>query len=252
MLKIIISGCNGRMGQMLTKICNDNEDIQIVAGFDVKDNASAEYPIFANPEDFTGSADVLVDFSVPAALDPLLTFCVSKNIPAVLCATGYVQEQLEKIASASYHIPVFRSANMSLGINLIADLVKKVAETLGSDFDIEIVEKHHNMKVDAPSGTAIMLAEAIASALPYEPEYVYDRNSNYGPRGKKELGISSVRGGTIPGEHEVIFAGNQEVIEIKHTAYSREIFAVGAVRAARFMANIKAPGLYSMSDILNA
>ncbi len=252
MLKIIISGCNGRMGQMLTNVCNSFEDIKIVAGFDITENPNALYPVFTNPEDYTGEADVLVDFSAPAALDGILTFCMSRNMPAVLCATGYVQEQLEKIAAAAYHIPVFRSANMSLGINLMIDLVKKAAEILYEGFDIEIVEKHHNMKVDAPSGTAIMLAESVASALPYKPEYVYDRNSNYGPRGKNEIGISSVRGGTIPGEHEVIFAGNQEVLEIKHTAYSREIFATGAVRAAKFMANVKTPGLYSMKQILDA
>lgn len=252
MLKIIISGCNGRMGQMLTKTCDISEDIEIVAGFDIMDNNSCTYPVYTNPEDFKGIADVLIDFSAPAAINTLLPFCISRNLPAILCATGYVQEQLEKIASASYYIPIFRSANMSLGVNLIVDLVKRAAEILGDTFDVEIVEKHHNMKVDAPSGTAFMIAESIASALPYEPDYIYDRNSIYGPRGKKEIGISSVRGGTIPGEHEIIFAGNQEVIEIKHTAYSREIFASGALKAARFISGIEKPGLYSMKDILNA
>lgn len=251
MLKIIISGCNGRMGQMLSKTCESFEDIEITAGIDITGKNLYSYPVYSNIEDFNGSADVVIDFSSPAVLDSLLSFCVSKNMPVVLCATGYVQEQLEKIASASYHIPVFKSANMSLGVNVITDLVKRAAEVLYDGFDIEIVEKHHNMKVDAPSGTAIMLAESIASALPYKPEYVYDRNSNYGPRSKTEIGISSIRGGTLTGEHEVIFAGNQEVIEIKHTAYSREIFASGAIKAARFIAGVKAPGLYNMKDALN-
>lgn len=251
MLKIIISGCNGRMGQMFTKTCADFEDIEIVAGFDIADKGTCAYPVYTDPAFFVGDADVLVDFSVPTALDKILTFCIGKHIPVILCTTGYVQEQLEKIASAAYHIPVFKSANMSLGINLMSNLVKIAAEILGSEFDIEIVEKHHNKKVDAPSGTALMLADSISSALPSKPDYIYDRNSNYGPRSNNEIGISSIRGGTIPGEHEVIFAGNQEVIEIKHTTYSRELFATGAIRAARFITSVKEPGLYDMNDALN-
>ena len=188
--------------------------------------------------------------SAPTSLEGILSFCKQKNVPCVLCTTGYSDEQIAQIADAAKAIPVFRSGNMSLGVNLMTALVKKAAAVLGDSFDVEIVERHHRMKVDAPSGTALMLADAAAAALPHESEYVYDRQSVRQKRGQNEIGISSVRGGTIVGEHEVIFAGNDEVLELKHTAYSRNVFANGAVSAVIFMASVKQAGMYDMNDVL--
>jgi 4-hydroxy-tetrahydrodipicolinate reductase len=250
MLKIIISGCNGHMGQVVTRLCSEDPDIEIAAGFDINTAALSGYPVYANPSEFDGKADAIIDFSNPASLNALLSYCVTRNTPVVLCTTGYSTEQLAKIQAASEQIPIFKSANMSVGINLIADLLKKAAAVLGSGYDVEIVEKHHNRKVDAPSGTALMLADAVSSALPYGAEYVYDRHDRRQPRGKTEIGISAVRGGTIVGEHEVIFAGPDEVIEIKHTAYSREVFANGAIRAAKYLSGTTVPGMYDMNDVI--
>ena len=250
MTKIIISGCSGKMGQMVAQICEDKKDVEVAAGFDITGKACGNFPVFANPKDFKGEADVIIDFSSPAALDNLLTFCTDRNIPCVFCTTGYSGEQLVHISHLSEKVPAFRSGNMSLGINLLTALVKKAAAVLGDDFDVEIVEKHHNTKVDAPSGTALMLADAAASALPHDSEYVYERQSVRQKRAHNEIGISSVRGGTIVGEHEVIFAGKDEVIELKHSAYSRSVFASGAVAAAIYLANIKQPGMYDMNDVL--
>lgn len=250
MTKVIISGCNGRMGQTVAGICEGKDDIQVVAGFDISDNLSGKFPIYSNPKDFKGDADVIIDFSSPTALDDLLTFCTDCNIPCVFCTTGYSGEQLVHISHLSESVPAFRSGNMSLGINLLTVLVKKAAAVLGDDFDVEIIEKHHRMKVDAPSGTALMLADAAASALPHESEYIYDRHDVRQKRGHNEIGISSIRGGTIVGEHEVVFAGQDEVIELKHTAYSRSVFANGAVAAAVFLAKTDKPGMYDMSDVL--
>jgi 4-hydroxy-tetrahydrodipicolinate reductase len=247
--KIIISGCNGKMGQVVESICNADSEVTVVAGFDLN-QASRAYPVYVSPANFTGEADAVIDFSNPAALDGLLSFCVERNVPLVLATTGYSQEQLAKIEEAAKKIAIFRSANMSLGINVLLELVKKAASVLGDSYDIEIVEKHHNRKVDAPSGTALMIADAAASAVSYEPEYVFDRHSVRQSRDKKEIGISSVRGGTIVGEHEIIFAGRDEIIEIKHTAMSREIFANGAVRAAKYLAQGQAPGIYDMSRLV--
>lgn len=250
MPKIIISGCNGRMGRTVSAICAEKKDIKIVAGFDVNAAKLDSYPVYADPMEFVGDADAVIDFSSPSSLESLLTYCTSRKVPCILCTTGYSEEQLALILHTSQQIPVFKSGNMSLGINLLTALVKKAASVLGESFDIEIVERHHRMKVDAPSGTAMMLADAAASALPYEPKYVYERQSVREKRGKCEIGISAIRGGTIVGEHEVIFAGNDEVIELKHSAYSRSVFANGAVAAAEFMANIKEPGMYDMTDVL--
>lgn len=249
MPKIIISGCNGRMGQQVTAICRE-KGVEIAAGFDVCTEKKNHYPVYADPMEFGGSADVLVDFSVSSSLERILNYCKQKKLACVLCTTGYSEAQLVQIADAAKEIPVFRSGNMSLGINLLTALIKKAAAVLGDSFDVEIVERHHRMKLDAPSGTAIMLADAAASALPHKSDYVYERQSVRRERGVNEIGISSVRGGTIVGEHEVIFAGNDEVIELKHTAYSRNIFANGAVSAAVFMSNIKTPGSYDMNDVL--
>lgn len=250
MTKIIISGCNGKMGQMVSQICEGKNDVEVVAGFDVVGNVNGSFPVYTNPKDFKNEADVVIDFSNPAALNNLLIFCTDRNIPCVFCTTGYSGEQLVQISHLSEKVPAFRSGNMSLGINLLTALVKKAASVLGDNFDIEIVEKHHNTKVDAPSGTAIMLADAAASALPHKSEYVYERQSVRQKREHSEIGISSVRGGNIVGEHEIIFAGQDEVIELKHTAYSRSVFANGAVAAAIYLSNVKQPGMYDMNDVL--
>ena len=247
--KIIISGCNGRMGRVVESICEADPDVSVVAGFDVSLESRA-FPVFVSPANFTGEADAVIDFSSPAALDGLLAFALERKVPLVLATTGYSDEQLAQIDEASKHIPIFRSANMSLGIIVLLELVKKAAAVLGDSYDIEIVEKHHNRKVDAPSGTALMIADAAASALNFKPEYVYERHSVRQSRDKKEIGISAVRGGTIVGIHEIMFAGRDEIIEIKHTAMSREIFANGAVKAAKFLAGVSKPGMYDMSMLV--
>ena len=248
MMKIIISGCNGFMGRVVEDICAKEAELNVVAGFDVN-LSERPYPVFASPANFTGEADAVIDFSSPKALDGLLRFALERKTPLVLATTGYSDEQIADIVAASKTVPVFRSGNMSLGINVLIDLVKRSAAVLGETSDIEIIERHHNRKVDAPSGTALMIADAAKSALPYEAEYCYDRQSRRMARPKNEIGISSVRGGTIVGVHEVVFAGRDEVIEIRHTAMSREIFAVGAVKAAKFLLE-KAPGMYNMEQLV--
>ena len=247
MQKIIISGCNGHMGRVVADICATDPQVEVVAGIDILGQPNPNFPVFSSPAACDVEADAVIDFSHPSALASLLEMCQARNLPVVLATTGYDQAQLEAISEASTHIPVFRSANMSLGVNVLLDLVKKAASVLGLDYDVEIVERHHHRKVDAPSGTALMIADAAASALPYEPEYVYDRHSVRQPRGPHEIGISAVRGGTIVGDHTVIFAGRDEVIELSHHAASREEFASGAVRAAKFLTGVQAPGLYDMS-----
>jgi 4-hydroxy-tetrahydrodipicolinate reductase len=250
MLKMIISGCNGSMGRTVARLAAADAAIEVVAGFDVNTVKTDTFPVYADPMEFGGQADVAVDFSNPSALIGLLRYCVHKKLPIVLCTTGYDEQQLQAIREASEKVPVFRTGNLSVGINLALDLIKRACAFLGDGFDVEIVERHHRRKVDAPSGTALMLADAAKSALPYDAAYVFERESVRQPRAKTEIGISSVRGGTIVGEHEIIFAGLDEVIEIKHTAYSRDVFAVGAVRAAKFMAGKKKPRMYDMSDLL--
>ena len=250
MPKIILSGCNGKMGQVMTRMFGARDDCEVVAGIDINTEKKSTYPVYADPLEFGGSADVVVDFSSPEALDKLLGYCIKHKTPLVLCTTGYSPEQLAQINDAATQIPLFKSGNMSVGIILIANLLKKAAAVLGENFDVEIIERHHRMKVDAPSGTSVMLADAVASALPHPAEYVYERKSVRQQRGKNEIGISAVRGGTIVGEHEVIFAGQDEVIEFSHTAYSREVFANGAVTAALYMANITQPRIYDMNDAL--
>ena len=253
MLKVVISGCSGFMGKVLTRVAAAEPDINVVAGFDpVQSDPLPAYPIYTFPHVFIGDVDVIVDFSVPEALYELLPYAVERKIPLILCATGYSNEQLKEIDEAAAKIPVFRSGNMSLGINLLIDLIKRACAVLGDSYDVEIIERHHKRKVDAPSGTALMLAEAAASSLPHDAEYIYERESKREPRKKHEIGISALRGGTIVGEHEVIFAGLDEVIELKHTAASREVFAVGAIRAARFISKVNKPGLYNMGDVLNS
>ncbi len=248
MIKVIISGCNGHMGRVVKEICASDPEIDIVAGFDILGGSDHDFPVHTSPNLFQGEADVVIDFSHPAALTPLLTFCAKQKVAAVLATTGYTAEQLTEIDEAAKSVPIFRSANMSLGINVVVELIKKAAAILDG-YDIEIVERHHNRKVDAPSGTALMLADAAASAVPHDTQYIYDRSSVRHPRDKTEIGISAVRGGTIVGDHEVIFAGRDEVIELHHHAASREIFANGAVKAAKFLIG-KDHGLFNMADLV--
>ena len=238
------------MGRVVESLCSADPQVEVAAGFDVMGSMDRDFPVFSSPAQFQGKADVVIDFSSPAALDGLLAFAKSTGTPLVLATTGYSPEQVAQIGAAALEVPIFRSANMSLGINVLLELVKKAAAVLGSSYDIEIVERHHSRKVDAPSGTALMIADAAASACGHETEYVFERHSVRHSRDKREIGISAVRGGTIVGEHEIIFAGHDEVMEIKHTALSREIFAQGAVEAAKFMAAIQTPGLYDMSQLV--
>lgn len=247
MTKIIMNGCNGKMGQVISRIVAEDEACQIVAGFDIADNGTNPYPVYTNPTEFDGEADVVIDFSHPDSLEGLLTYCKSRKLPVIVATTGLSNQQKNIMEAASESIPVFFSANMSLGINLLIDLAKKATKLLGESFDIEIIEKHHNQKIDAPSGTALAIADAIAEDM--DAEYVYDRHTSRKKRKKSEIGIHAVRGGTIVGEHTVIFAGTDEIIELKHQAASKEIFAVGAVKAAKFLAG-KAPGMYCMNDLI--
>ena len=238
------------MGRVVADICANDPDVEVSAGIDLMAQPMDGFPVFSSPAACTAGGDAVIDFSHPAALNGLLDFCLSRKIPVVLATTGYSDEQLAQIDEAAKSIPVFRSANMSLGINVLLDLVKRAAALLGDGFDVEITERHHSRKLDAPSGTALMLADAAASALPYEAQHVYDRYSVRKPRDKREIGISSLRGGTIVGDHSVVFAGRDEVIEFSHHAASREVFAVGAVKAAKFLAEVNAPGMYNMSHLI--
>lgn len=250
MTKIILRGCNGKMGRVITEMLNEDETAEIVAGIDISKGKQDKYPVFYNFSQCNVPADVIIDFSSPVNVRDMLDFAVDHGIGIVLCTTGFSKEDQKLIEEASKLIPILRSANMSMGINLLSKLVKEAAKILAdSGFDIEIIEKHHNKKVDAPSGTALALADAINDALDNKYEYVYDRTGIRAPREKHEIGISAVRGGTIVGEHTVIFAGNDEVIEIKHTAYSKAIFAKGAIQAAKYLPGKKA-GIYSMSDVI--
>ena len=250
MLKIIISGCNGHMGRVVESLFAGDPAVEVCAGFDVLGSSDREFPVYTSPAQFTGQADAVIDFSSPAALDGLLEFARARKVPLVLATTGYTPEQEAQVGAAALEVPIFRSANMSLGINVLLELVKKAASVLGNSYDIEIVERHHRRKVDAPSGTALMIADAAAQSCGHEAEYVFERHSVRQSRDKKEIGISAIRGGTIVGEHEIIFAGHDEIMEIKHTALSREIFAQGAVEAAKFIAGVDKPGLYDMSYLV--
>ena len=250
MVKIIMHGCNGKMGQVITDMVKNDDTAEIVAGIDVVDNRDNGYPVFTDIDACDVPADVIVDFAAAVAVDKLLDYSVKHKIPVVLCTTGLSEAQIAKVEEASRKVAVLRSANMSLGINTLMKLLKEAANIFApAGYDIEIVEKHHNQKVDAPSGTALALADSINEARNNEYEYVYDRSQVRKKRDKKELGISAVRGGTIVGEHEVIFAGVDEVIEFKHTAYSKSVFAKGAVEAGKYLAG-KSAGLYNMSDVI--
>lgn len=250
MVKVILHGCNGKMGHIITELCSQDEEIEIVAGVDAMHQGSGVYPLYRDIYNCNITADAVIDFSTAAAVDSLLDYCVEKKIPCVLCTTGLSEKQLKHVEEASKRTAVLRSANMTLGINLLMKLLKEAAVPLANaGFDIEIVEKHHNLKVDAPSGTAIALADVINEELDGAYEYVYDRSKVQQKRDKRELGISAVRGGTIVGDHDVIFAGTEEVITFSHRAYSKGVFAKGAIQAAKFMAG-KPAGLYTMSDVI--
>ncbi|HJB83211.1 MAG TPA: 4-hydroxy-tetrahydrodipicolinate reductase [Candidatus Mediterraneibacter intestinavium] len=250
MTKILLHGCNGRMGRMITELVRNDADAEIVAGVDSYTGVANDYPVYDSIEKCDLDADVVIDFSNAGAVDALLDHCVEKKVPVVLCTTGLSEAQLAKVQEASGKTAILKSANMSMGINLLLKLLKDAAKVLGNaGYDIELVERHHNQKLDAPSGTALALADSVNEALNGEYHYVYDRSQVRQKRDEKEIGISAVRGGTIVGEHEVIFAGTDEVIEFKHSAYSRNVFAKGAVEAAKFLAG-KEPGMYDMSDVI--
>ena len=250
MIKVMMHGCNGAMGQVISGIIEEPESAVMAAGIDFKDDGHNPYPVFKNLEDCNVDVDVIIDFSSSKATDRLLSYVAEKQIPLVLCTTGLSEEQLKKVEETSKKTAILRSANMSLGVNVLLKLVNTAAKVLAdADFDIDIVEKHHKLKVDAPSGTALALADAVNEALHNEYEYVYDRSQRRIRRPKKEIGISAVRGGTIVGQHDVIFAGQDEVIEFHHTAYSKAIFGKGAVSAAIYLAG-KPAGMYDMSDVI--
>ncbi len=249
MIKIIVHGCNGKMGRVICDIVRNDKDTEIAAGVDIAP-ANADFPVFTNIKDCNIKADVIIDFSTAAAVPDVIKYAVDKNIPAVICTTALSDETNDMIENAAKKVAMFKSANMSLGINLIAAMLKKYSSVLyDAGFDVEIVERHHNQKIDAPSGTAILLADAVNEGVGNELEYVYDRSSVRQKRDRKELGISAVRGGTIVGDHEVIFAGKDEVIEFTHSAHSKEVFAVGAVKAAKFIKG-KPAGKYDMQDVM--
>lgn len=251
LIKILLSGCNGKMGQVITRLSEQYDGLKIAAGYDIADNGKNAYPVFTDLKSCNVKVDVIVDFSNPAALEGLMAYAVEKKLPAVVATTGLSPLQKGLLEQCSKKIPVFNSANMSLGINLLVDLVKKAAKILETNFDIEIIEKHHNQKLDAPSGTALLIADSINSVLDEKQEYIYDRHSRRKKRSKNEIGIHAIRGGTIVGDHTVMFAGSDEVIEISHSATSRDIFGTGALRAARFIYD-KKPGMYDMNDLIRA
>ena len=250
MVKIIMHGCNGHMGQVISGIVEKDPDAEIVAGIDIADQGKNSYPVFTDIDACQVEADAIIDFSSAKATDKLLEYSAARQIPVVLCSTGLNQEQLAKVEETSRKVAVLKSANMSLGINTLLKLVQDAAKVLAAaGFDMEIVEKHHRLKLDAPSGTALALSDSINEAMDNQYHYVYDRSQKREKRDDKEIGISAVRGGTIVGEHEIIFAGQDEVIEFKHTAYSKAIFGKGAVEAAKFLAG-KPAGRYDMSDVI--
>jgi 4-hydroxy-tetrahydrodipicolinate reductase len=250
MTRIIMHGCNGKMGQVISDIVKEDAEAEIVAGIDAYGESKNEYPLYRTIDQCDMEADVIIDFSNADAVDMLLEYGEKKNIPIVLCTTGLSEEQLAKVQEVSTKTAILKSANMSLGINTLMNLLQKAAKVLATaGFDIEIVEKHHNQKLDAPSGTALALADVMNEAMENTFDYKYDRSQERKKREKNEIGISAVRGGTIVGEHEIIFAGCDEVIEFKHTAYSRAIFGKGAVEAAKFLKD-KDAGMYDMKDVI--
>ena len=248
MSDILLCGCGGRMGKAFAAAAALSGD-RVVAGVDIAPTEGTPFPVFASPAEFFGKADVIVDFSHHSALAAILQYACAHGTPAVIATTGHLAEELDLLRQSAKQVPIFYSRNMSLGINLLISLCRRAAQTLGEDFDVEIIEKHHNKKLDAPSGTALMIADALSENA--DRAYIYDRHAERRQRARGEIGIHSVRGGTIVGEHEVIFAGKDEVLTFSHSAASREVFATGALRAAHFLVDRPA-GLYSMDDLVNA
>lgn len=252
MIRIIMNGCNGHMGQVIAGLVSQDPEVEMAAGIDLEDKGLYECPVFTDIEKCDVPADVMIDFSSAKATDKVLEYCKNRKLPLVLCTTGLSEEQIRKVEEVSGETAVLRSANMSLGINTLMKLIQEAAKVLATaGFDMEIVERHHNLKVDAPSGTALALADSLNEAMGNQYHYVYDRSQKREKRDSREIGISAVRGGTIVGDHEVIFAGPDEVIEFKHTAYSKAVFAKGAIEAAKFLKG-KGAGLYNMSHVINA
>lgn len=250
MTKIIMHGCNGHMGQVITDLIKNDPEVEIVAGIDMVDNRENGYPVYTDIFACDVEADAMIDFSSFKATDGVLDYCVQHQLPLVLCTTGLTPEQLEKVQESSKKVAILRSANMSLGINTLLKLIQDAAKVLATaGFDMEIVEKHHKLKCDAPSGTALALADSLNEAMDQQYHYVYDRSQRHEQRDAKEIGISAVRGGTIVGDHDVIFAGPDEVITFSHTAYSKGVFGKGAVEAAKFLAGQPA-GMYDMSHVI--
>ncbi len=252
MVKIIMHGCNGHMGQVISGLVAQDKDAEIVAGIDLADVRDNGYPVFTDINQCDAAADVMIDFSSFKAADGVLDYCRERKLPLVLCTTGLTPEQLEKVDRYSKDVAILRSANMSLGVNVLLKLIQDAAKVLaGAGFDMEIVEKHHRLKCDAPSGTALALADSLNEAMDGNYHYVYDRSQVHQPREDKQIGISAVRGGTIVGDHDVIFAGPDEVVTFSHRAYSKGVFGKGAVEAAKFLAG-KDAGLYDMQDVIGA
>jgi len=250
MVNIIMHGCNGKMGQTISKLLSADLNLKIVAGIDAFDNGSNPYPVYKNINDCDITADVIIDFSIESAIEALLNYSALKQIPCVLCTTGLSEKQQKLLVKTAENVAILKSANMSLGINLLLKMLKEATNILApAGFDIEIVEKHHNQKVDAPSGTALALGDSINEELNNEYAYIYDRSQTRTKRTGKEIGYSVIRGGTIVGEHDVIFAGTDEIVTFSHTAYSRTVFAKGAIEAAKFLAG-KPAGLYTMADVI--
>lgn len=251
MTEILLNGYLGKMGRVITAAIALRDDCKIVAGVDYTvSDESFPFPVYQGYDEVKENPDVIIDFSNPAALDGVLKFALKMHIPAVICTTGLTETQVDEINAASEIVPIFFSANMSIGVNLICELAKKAATVLYPEYNIEIIEQHHNQKLDAPSGTALMIANEISSALPEKVKYEYNRQPKREKRPVAEIGIHSIRGGTIVGEHEIIFAGKDEIIKLSHSAMSKEIFATGAINAAIFLAG-KEPGMYSMKEMLS-
>ena len=249
MTRIILSGSNGTMGKVLASNIKQREDSTVVAGFDATGETIDSFPVFSNPNDCNIDTDVIIDFSHPNNIERLVEYSIKTKTPLVVATTGLSEEQISLLHKASKEIPIFFTANMSLGVNLMVELAKKATAVLQNDFDIEIIEKHHNKKIDSPSGTALMIANQIYEEMDKKPKYIYDRHSKREMRSKNEIGLHSVRGGTIVGEHEVIFAGRDEILSITHQAMSKEIFATGAVNAGLFLVN-KQNGMYNMGNLI--
>ena len=248
MVNILLSGCYGKMGRAVYEYTLSRDDCRVVAGIDIS-AGDMPFSVYSSPFDFDGKADVIIDFSNPAALSGLLEYALKTNTPAVIATTGLSDDQINLLKMTSKQVPIFFSFNMSLGVNLLSELAEIAARVLGANYDIEIVEAHHNQKLDAPSGTAIMLADSISGVLAEKPRYEYDRHLKREKRPKNEIGIHSIRGGTIVGEHEIIFAGHDEVIKLSHSAGSKRVFAAGAVNAAVFIAG-REPKMYNMKDLV--